>query len=755
MKYSAEIDELFIHVYPFYSVAVSDGTLVGWVNVPLFDPNGQLQQGVVLAGLWPSGGTERPTDAMRSTFAEPNRRSDAIVVELRFLVFEYNFYFTTPPPVEIYCEMLSSEDRRRLLEEASELLYSPLPSEQHQTRRPSDTAQDLKFTAFIPDRRSYQSLIDQLWSIRGRLTGEPELLMALLIAAPVCWPRKCRPESMEFAEGVHDKIMWMNLLSHLYSLIPRSPPLAPASALRLLLPDVPDQVLRHWAVTCIAQMSADAMISYLPSLIEAINYDIHMDWSGLVSLLLHRATVSLRFCNALYWNIESVLVNPKWYSQQRLLLIKSALIWLRGSRLNATWKLQSDVLKAIQKTAMAVKAAKDDNEKVVLKDGLNSIQESLDYRFKSPFSTTQCPDGFRLPLDFGFCSRKIEIESCNYIPSFNRPIEIIFRGLDGERRNCIYKVGDDLQLDLLMCQLIKICDRIWLNNAIDLCIPHFCVMPYDPKCGLIEPVTKALTLREVNLDVGKTHGLLAWLEKLNDATNFKRAIQNFLLSTVAGSVLTYVLGIGDRHNDNIMLRTNGQSFHIDFSKVFGNFQKFLGINRDRSPFILTPDMVEVIKAGESTRAGKSSGKDKLAEIPSFVYHCCEAYNCLRKHSLLIIGLLEMVHALNRGAFENRGGQSHVSMGVYRLERRQIHHVYGMLRQNISEEEAGTYFKELIRDSMESRTSRRVNEIHEFMQKTKKQPGRRGMTQNEDVYTAQSIYTYLPSTKQSTQMRGQM
>lgn len=75
-----------------------------------------------------------------------------------------------------------------------------------------------------------------------------------------------------------------------------------------------------------------------------------MDWSGLVSLLLHRATVSLRFCNALYWNIESVLMNPKWYSQQRLLLIKSALIWLRGSRLNATWKLQSDVLKGMQVT---------------------------------------------------------------------------------------------------------------------------------------------------------------------------------------------------------------------------------------------------------------------------------------------------------------------------------------------------------------------------------------------------------------------
>ncbi|KAM3171872.1 hypothetical protein ACTXT7_015703 [Hymenolepis weldensis] len=62
---------------------------------------------------------------------------------------------------------------------------------------------------------------------------------------------------------------------------------------------------------------------------------------------------------------------------------------------------------------------------------------------------------------------------------------------------------------------------------------------------------------------------------------------------------------------------------------------------------------------------------------------------------------------------------------------------------------------LILNSMESRTSRRVNEIHEFMQKTKKQPGRRGITHNEDVYTAQSVYAYLPSSKQSANIQGEM
>lgn len=53
--------------------------------------------------------------------------------------------------------------------------------------------------------------------------------------------------------------------------------------------------------------------------------------------------------------------------------------------------------------------------------------------------------------------------------------------------------------------------------------------------------------------------LYQWLKVQNpDALSMEKAIENFTLSCAGCCVATYVLGIGDRHSDNIMLKSNGQ-----------------------------------------------------------------------------------------------------------------------------------------------------------------------------------------------------
>jgi phosphatidylinositol-4-phosphate 3-kinase len=138
--------------------------------------------------------------------------------------------------------------------------------------------------------------------------------------------------------------------------------------------------------------------------------------------------------------------------------------------------------------------------------------------------------------------------------------------------------------------------------------------------------------------------LFEWLHEANpDAEDFQAARMRFTDSAAAYCVATYALGICDRHNDNIMVATNGFMFHIDFGRFLGNAQMFGAIRRDRAPFVLTGDMAFVINGGEATSPA----------FQDFITTCCRAYNIVRHNASTFINLLGLM--LSSGIPELRVG----------------------------------------------------------------------------------------------------
>lgn len=143
-------------------------------------------------------------------------------------------------------------------------------------------------------------------------------------------------------------------------------------------------------------------------------------------------------------------------------------------------------------------------------------------------------------------------------------------------------------------------------------------------------------------------------------------------SSLAGyCLITYILDIGDRHFDNILLKESGEIFHVDFSFAFG---------KDPKPFKcrmrITMEMITAM-------GGLSS---PLYE--RFLVLICAGFQVLRKNSSMLMHVLTLMMEANITDLTVRQKGPEVMAST--LELLQLH---------LSEEEANRYIRNVVSESL--------------------------------------------------------
>lgn len=432
-------------------------------------------------------------------------------------------------------------------------------------------------------------------------------------------------------------------LADLHGMLKCWKPMEPVRALELLLPTFPDMEVRKLAVNWIKFVDSDELIDYLPQLVVAYTQETYHE-SPLARFLLQRAMARPRVAHYLFWllchnlpgympqNSESFDVKTSEVAEsrhhRRTSLMLRALLAMCGEALRNCFISQQILSKRLHEIAVEVQETRESQRLRRLQVRLDEVHSSL----------AQTPTA--LPLAPTLRVRGVHVPACSYFATNTLPLKVTFMTSDDGLVPAIFKVGDDLQQDQLTLQIIRIMNKLWLKEGLDLKMVTFGCIPTGTKRGIIEMVQKSETLRKIQVELGltgsfKDKSIHEWLAKHNPSElEYTRAVENFTASCAGYCVVTYILGICDRHNDNIMLKTSGHMFHIDFGKFLGDAQMFGNFKRDRTPFVLTSDMAYVINGGDRP----------TEKFQKFVDLCCQAFNIVRNNGNLFLYLVTFMAA---------------------------------------------------------------------------------------------------------------
>ncbi|CAK9817618.1 Serine/threonine-protein kinase SMG1 [Anthophora quadrimaculata] len=238
------------------------------------------------------------------------------------------------------------------------------------------------------------------------------------------------------------------------------------------------------------------------------------------------------------------------------------------------------------------------------------------------------------------------------LPTKTKPKKLVFHGSDGHVYTYLFKGLEDLHLDERIMQFLNICNTMMSKKGDTKKVyraRHYSVIPLGPRSGLIQWVdgvtplfvlykkwqqresamlnktsssavlrpselfynklTPLLKERGIGLEnrkewpiqvlkqvlgelmVETPKDLLAkeiWCNSIN-AGSWWQATKNYSYSVAVMSIIGYIIGLGDRHLDNVLVDLNtGEVVHIDYNVCFEK-GKTLRVP-EKVPFRMTPNI---------------------------------------------------------------------------------------------------------------------------------------------------------------------
>ena len=219
------------------------------------------------------------------------------------------------------------------------------------------------------------------------------------------------------------------------------------------------------------------------------------------------------------------------------------------------------------------------------------------------------------------------------LASLQKPRKLSIRGSDGNVYGVLAKPKDDMRKDQRLMEFNTMINR-FLKRDVEaskrrLAIRTYAVIPLNEECGLIEWVNNLKTFRDIILKLYKEKSITpnyteirnlldeacsGGLEKISifsnrvlktfppifhewfvesfpDPSAWFNARLRYTRSCAVMSFVGHVLGLGDRHGENILFEEdNGSLMHVDFNCLFDKGLTFE--KPEHVPFRLTHNMVD-------------------------------------------------------------------------------------------------------------------------------------------------------------------